>query len=171
VTETDPVADDVAIGPADGAAPAEGASTAAPVRRWNWKWIVAGVALGAVALWAVLFFTVGGDFYATVDEIQAAGSARNVRVGGRVAPNTVAQEGDVVRFALEGDGGGQMNVVYRGIYPDGLGPYKQVVVAGSTTADGSFEATEVLIRCPDKLFPEKITNTVLTGTGLEKLLY
>jgi cytochrome c-type biogenesis protein CcmE len=76
-----------------------------------------------------------------------------------------------VRFALQGGGGGQLNVVFRGSYPVGLGPYKEVVVLGSTTTDGSFEATEVLIKCPDKLFPEKLTNTVLTGTGLEKLLY
>jgi cytochrome c-type biogenesis protein CcmE len=165
VTENRPDDDTVASDPADGASPAS------PVRRWNWKWVVGGVALGAVALWAVLFFTVGGDFYATVDEVKAAGPAQNVRVGGRVAPNSIAQEGDVVKFALQGDGGGQMNVVFRGSYPDGLGPYKQVVVLGSTTADGTFEATEVLIKCPDKLFPEKITNTVLTGTGLEKLLY
>lgn len=149
----------------------DGAVAAASARRWNWKWVVGGVALGAFALWLVLFFTMGGDFYATVDEVQAAGPAQNARVGGRVAPNSVTQEGDVVRFALQGDGGGQMNVVYRGSYPDGLSPYKQVVVLGSTTTDGSFEATEVLIKCPDKLFPEKLTNTVLTGTGLEKLLY
>lgn len=88
-----------------------------------------------------------------------------------MAPNTVAQEGDVVRFALEGDRGAQMKVVYRGPYPDRLGPYQEVVVLGSTTADGSFEATQVLVRCPDKLFPEKLTDAVLTGTGLEKLLY
>jgi cytochrome c-type biogenesis protein CcmE len=165
VTENHPVDESVAIAPADGAA------RAASARRWNWKWIVGGVALGAVALWLVLFFTVGGDFYATVEEIQAGGPAQNVRVGGQVAPNSVAQEGDLVRFALQGDGGGQLKVVYQGSYPEGLGPYKQVVVLGSTTADGSFEATEVLIKCPDKLFPEKLTNTVLTGTGLEKLLY
>jgi cytochrome c-type biogenesis protein CcmE len=165
VTENRPVDESVAIGSADEVAPT------ASARRWNWKWIVGGVALGAFALWLVLFLTVGGDFYATVDEIQAAGPAQNARVGGRVAPNSVTQEGNVVRFALQGDGGGQMNVVYRGSYPDGLGPYKQVVVLGSTTTDGGFEATGVLIKCPDKLFPEKLTNTVLTGTGLEKLLY
>lgn len=140
-------------------------------RRWSWKWTVGTIALGAVALWLALFLTVGGDFYRTVDEIQAAGPAEHVRVGGRVAPNSVAQEGDVVRFALEGDNGAQMKVVYRGAYPDRLGPYQEVVVLGSTTADGSFEATQVLVRCPDKLLPEKMTNAVLTGTGLEKLLY
>lgn len=165
MTDNHSVDQRVAIGSADGTAPA------ATARRWNWKWIVGGVALAAFALWLVLFFTVGGDFYATVDEIRAAGPARSVRVGGRVAPNSVAQEGDVVRFALQGGGGGQLNVVFRGSYPVGLGPYKEVVVLGSTTTDGSFEATEVLIKCPDKLFPEKLTNTVLTGTGLEKLLY
>lgn len=165
MTENPQVDDSVAVGSGDGAAPP------ASARRWNWKWIVGGTAAGALALWLVLFLTVGGDFYATVDEMQAAGPAQNARVGGRVAPNSLAQEDEVVRFALQGDGGGLMNVVYRGSYPDGLGPYKQVVVRGSTTADGSFEATEVLIKCPDKLFPEKLTNTVLTGTGLEKLLY
>jgi len=165
VTEDHLVDDSAAVGSVDGAA------QAASARRWHWKWIVGGVALGALALWLVLFFTVGGDFYATVDEIQAAGPARSVRVGGRVAPNSVAQDGDIIRFALQGDRGGQMNVVFRGSYPDGLGPYKQVVVLGSTTTDGSFEATEVLIKCPDKLLPEKLTNTVLGGTGLEKLLY
>lgn len=165
MTENHPADDDVAVGLADGSVPP------ASAHRWSWKWIVGGVAVAAFALWLVLFLTVGGDFYATVDEIQAAGPAQNVRVGGRVAPNSVAQEGDVVKFALQGDAGGQMNVVYRGSYPDGLGPYRQVVVRGSTTTDGGFEATEVLLKCPDKLFPEKLTNTVLTGTGLEKLLY
>lgn len=140
-------------------------------RRWNWKWTVGAIVLGAVALWLVLFLSVGGDFYRTVDEMQATGPVKHVRVGGRVAPNSVSQEGDVVRFALEGRSGVQMKVVYQGPYPDRLGPYQEVVVSGSTTADGSFEATQVLVRCPDKLFPEKLTNAVLTGTGLEKLLY
>jgi len=165
MTENHPADDDVAVGLADGSVPP------ASAHRWRWKWIVGGVAVAAFALWLVLFLTVGGDFYATVDEIQAAGPAQNVRVGGWVAPNSVAQEGDVVKFALQGDAGGQMNVVYRGSYPDGLGPYRQVVVRGSTTTNGGFEATEVLLKCPDKLFPEKLTNAVLTGTGLEKLLY
>lgn len=165
MTENHSVDESVASGPADGIA------SAAPARRWKWKWIVGGVAMGAFALWLLLFLTVGGDFYATVDEIQTAGPARHVRVGGQVAPNSVAQEGGIVRFALQGNDGGQMNVVYRGSYPEGLGPYKQVVILGSTATDGSFEATEVLIKCPDKLFPERLTNTVLTGTGLEKLLY
>ncbi len=163
--ENHPVDDNVEVGLADGDAPA------ASARRWNWKWIVGGVAVGALALWLALLLTVGGDFYATVDEIQAAGPAQNVRVGGRVAPNSVAQEGDVVKFALQGDAGGQMKVLYRGSYPDGLGPYRQVVVRGSKTTDGGFEATEVLLKCPDKLFPERLTNAVVTGTGLEKLLY
>ena len=165
MTDSRPADDSAAVGSGDEAAPP------ASSHRRSWKWIVGGVAVAALALWLVLFLTVGGDFYATVDEIQAAGPAQNVRVGGRVAPSSIAQEGDAVTFALQSDGGGQMNVVYRGSYPDGLGPYKEVVVRGSTTTDGSFEATEVLIKCPDKLFPERITNTVLTGTGLEKLLY
>ncbi len=140
-------------------------------RRWNWKWIVGAIGAAALVLWAVLFLLVGGDFYRTVDEVKAGGDQQNIRVGGSVAPDSLTQDQGVVRFALEGDGGGRLMVVYRGPYPDRLGPYEKVVVSGSKTGSGEFEATQVLVRCPDKLFPEKATEKVLTGTGLEKLLY
>jgi cytochrome c-type biogenesis protein CcmE len=142
-----------------------------PKKRWNWKFIVGGVVLALALLWLVLFLTVGGDFYKTVDEAKAAGSVQNGRVGGRVVEGSLVQNGDQVAFAIESPSGARLNVVYAGPVPGRLGPYEQVVVAGSTGQGGTFEATQVLVRCPEKLFPEKVTNGVLTGTGLERLLY
>ena len=130
--------------------------------------IIAGV---AVVVWLVLFVTVGGDFYRTVEEANADGTITDARVGGQVAADSVRQEGDGARFVLEGDSGATLEVRYVGPFPDRLRAHEQAVVRGSRENGGTFEATEVLIKCPDSLFPEKVTNTVLSGTGLERLLY
>lgn len=137
----------------------------------RWKLIVGIVIIVLALLWLVLFLTVGGDFYQTVDEAQAAGQVSNSRVGGRVAEGSPVQQGDQVRFVLEGSKGGRMDVVYTGPFPERLGPFREVVVTGSTGQGGVFEATQILIKCPEKLLPERVTNRVLGGTGLERLLY
>ena len=142
-----------------------------PRPRARWKWIVGAVVIGLAALWLLLFVAVGGDFYKTVEEAKAAGQESSTRVGGRVAQGSIAQEGESVTFVLEGERGETLEVVYTGPYPERLGPYEQVVVTGSMGPGGTFEATEVLIKCPEKLFPERVTNKVLSGAGLERLIY
>lgn len=125
----------------------------------------------AVALWAVLFFAVGGDFYRTVEEAKSAGTGENMRVGGLVAAGSVLQEGQVVTFTLEGETGEPLNVRYVGVFPEQLKSYERVVATGSLGESNTLEATELLIQCPDKLLPEKITNGITKGVGLERLLY
>jgi cytochrome c-type biogenesis protein CcmE len=142
-----------------------------PRKGQAWKYIVGGAVIVLALLWLVLFVTVGGDYFRTVDEAKAAGSVQNGRVGGTVVEGSLVQNGDQVKFTIEGPQGARMNVVYNGSVPARLGPYEQVVVAGSTAAGGAFEATQVLVKCPEKLLPEKVTNKVLTGTGLERLVY
>lgn len=140
--------------------------------RFTRKQRIAGAILAAaVAFWLVLFVTVGGDFYQTVDELKAGGAQDNVRVGGLVAPGTLEEDADGVVFMLEGERGEQLEVAYRGTVPGSLGPLEQVVAAGSLTESGRFEATELLVKCPDKLFPEKATNGLLGAAGLERILY
>jgi cytochrome c-type biogenesis protein CcmE len=134
--------------------------------------IAAAIVLGAaVVLWLVLFLTVGGDFYRTVEEANAEGALDNVRVGGVVAANSVVQDAGGASFVLEGENGATMEVSYVGPFPERLRAHEEAVVLGSLGADGVFEATEVLVKCPDALFPEKVTNTVLTKAGLERILY
>jgi cytochrome c-type biogenesis protein CcmE len=130
--------------------------------------IIAGV---AVVVWLVLFVTVGGDFYRTVEEANAEGTLTDARVGGQVAADSVRQEGNEARFLLEGESGATLQVRYVGPFPDRLRAHEQAVVRGSREGGGILEATEVLIKCPDGVFPEKVTNTVLSGAGLERLLY
>lgn len=137
----------------------------------NWKPIALIVAAGAVVVWLALFITVGGDFYKTVDEVQRGGLAGTLRVGGMVAPGSIVQEGDTVRFALEGSRGNKLAVVYSGPYPDRLGPYEQVVASGSLGQRGEFRATQVLVKCPSKLLPERATGDLLETLGLRRLLY
>lgn len=142
----------------------------APVRK-RWKMIL-GVAASTVALvWLVLFLALGGDFYGTVEEVKAEGPATDVRVGGEVASGSVSQEGSIVTFAVEGESGETMDIVYEGPYPERLLPGEKVVVTGSLQEDGIMAAREVLIKCPDKLLTEKVTDKALTGAGLERLLY
>lgn len=138
--------------------------------RRNWKRVLIVAAVVIVVAWLALFLAVGGDFYVPVEEA-AASAGEPVRVGGRVAAGSVQQDGDTVAFVVQGESGAELRVVYRGPYPERLGPYEEVIVYGTAGADGTFEATEVLIKCPDALFPEKVTNSVLSGVGLERLLY
>ncbi|MHB1344526.1 MAG: cytochrome c maturation protein CcmE domain-containing protein [Thermoleophilia bacterium] len=147
------------------------AATAAPGgTKKRWKLIVGAVVIAAAAAWLLLYVTVGGDFYMTVGEVTSATEVDNVRVGGQVVPDSVVQEGTGARFSIR-DESGVLEVVYVGVFPERLRSYEYVVASGSATTGGAFEATEVLVKCPDKLFPEKATNGILGGIGLERLLY
>ncbi len=133
-------------------------------------WLIGG-AVAVVALWAVLFFAVGGDFYKTVEEAKAAGAGENLRVGGLVSPGSVLQQGEVVTFTLEGETGELLDVRYVGVYPERLKAYERVVATGSLGESSTLEANQLLIQCPDKLLPEKVANGIAKGAGLERLLY
>jgi len=148
----------------------EGATAAIPRGR-RWKLIICSVVVLLALVWMVLFLSIGRGFYQTVEEIQQGGTAQNTRVGGRVSPDGLAQEGDTVRFVLTGDSGAELPVVYRGSYPERLGPYEQVVAAGSKAGDGTFVATEVLVKCPSKFLPEQVFTKAVSGAGLERILY
>ncbi len=136
----------------------------------RWKLIVGAVVIAAAAVWLLLYVTVGGDYYMTVGELASATQVDNVRVGGQVVPDSVVQEDTGARFSIR-DESGVLEVVYAGVFPERLRSYEYVVASGSATTGGTFEATEVLVKCPDKLFPEKATNGILGGIGLERLLY
>ncbi|MHB0980886.1 MAG: cytochrome c maturation protein CcmE [Thermoleophilia bacterium] len=137
----------------------------------KWKLVVGAVVIIAAVVWLLLYVTVGGDFYMTVSELGSANAGDNVRVGGQVVPDSVVQEGARARFSIRDESGETLDVVFTGAFPERLRSYEYVVASGSTVAGGTFEATEVLVRCPDKLFPEKATNGILGGAGLERLLY
>ena len=137
----------------------------------RWKLIVCTVIVVLGLVWLGLFLSIGGDFYKTVEELTQSGTAQTTRVGGRVSPGGIKQDGDTVRFSLTGDSGAELQVVYQGPYPERLSPYQEVVAAGSKASDGTFEATEILVKCPSKFLPEKVFVEALSGAGLERVLY
>lgn len=139
--------------------------------RKTWKLVVGAVVIVVAVAWLLLYLTAGGDFYMTVGELRAAADTANVRVGGQVVPESVVQEGSGARFSIRDEAGETLDVVYAGAFPERLRAYEYVVASGSVSPGGPFEATEVLVKCPDKLFPEKVTNGILGGVGLERLLY
>jgi cytochrome c-type biogenesis protein CcmE len=155
----------------EGAPVAEAERKALRDRLSRKQWIAAGALGMAFIIWFLLFVTVGGDFYQSVEELKAGGPQQNVRVGGLVSPGTIQEDSSGIVFVLEGERGEQLEVAYVGAVPGRLGPLEQVVAAGSLTDSGRFEATELLLKCPDKLFAEKATNGLLGAAGLERILY
>ncbi len=114
--------------------------------------LVVAVALGYLGFRA---FEGASMYYLTVDELLARGVAaygEKARVMGKVVDGSVEKspETNTVRFAMAGDQGGSLPVVYSGVVPDAFKPGADVVVEGSLTAGGAFAADSLLVKCPSK---------------------
>ena len=122
----------------------------------KFKFGIAGLVL-AVAVGYLIFNSVStsAEYYLTVSELQARAPAvysQNVRVAGIVDGGTIDRDvrGGVLRFTAE-DGSGKLPVVYKGgAVPDIFGPGIQVVVQGKYSADGTFQADNLLAQCPSR---------------------
>ncbi len=99
-------------------------------------------------------------YYLTVTELKArgpspsGGTLGDVRVAGIVEDGSVQRSGSdsTVRFVMKDDGG-SVPVVYKGMIPDIFGPGIQVVVEGRYQV-GTFQATNLLAKCPSKYTAE-----------------
>jgi len=56
----------------------------------------------------------------------------------------------VLKSAVEDKSLARMNVVYKGVKPDLLKNEAQAIMTGKLEADGSFSASELLLKCPTK---------------------
>jgi len=138
-----------------------------PVVRSNKKFVIGGVA--AVLLVGYLLFVVFGasgsflghksalTYYLTVAELQEKGSAiygRPVRVSGLVVGETIQYQARdlVLRFELRdaAESNRLLPVVYHGPRPDMLRDGAEAVVEGTYTAEGVFQATNLMLKCPSK---------------------
>ena len=120
------------------------------------KFLVAAVAV--LITFAYLVSTAmgaGAVYYLTVSELHAKGAAAYntpVRVGGQAANGSLQFGGDrqTLRFILT-DSSGRMPVVYTGIVPDMFGyakdgHYQDAVVEGTLHPDGTFYATQIIVK-------------------------
>ena len=122
----------------------------------NLKFIVGGLLLiGIVILLIVQATMATGAYYLTVNEIHAAGPSlvgERVRLSGSVVDGSEdwnAQE-ITLRFAVAGEDGSQLPIVFYGPRPDNFQRAAEAIVEGELLADGSFRADTLLLKCPSR---------------------
>ncbi|MFC1873996.1 cytochrome c maturation protein CcmE [Chloroflexota bacterium] len=102
----------------------------------------------------------GMTYYHEVNEILGLGNSvydQNVRVTGIVVPGSLEQEtgGTTLRFTIiDNEGEESLPVVYQGVVPDTFKVGNEVVVEGSLSSGGTFQAHTLMPKCASKYVPE-----------------
>lgn len=96
---------------------------------------------------------------------------KTVRITGNVTPGSVEQKaGDInLKFIIH-DGSKSLTVVYRGLVPDAFTEGNSVVVEGKLDANGVFQASSLMVKCPSKYSPTTPTAELPTAIGLSSWL-
>ena len=143
-------------------------------RRHFWgiqlRLLIGLAAIGAAV--GLLVVRKAGDnavYYVTVSELVAQerrGELMGLRVVGNVVPGSVESEPMRVRFQMT-DGVQAIPVDYRGVIPDTFGDKGEVTVEGSYRADGTFEASFLMAKCPSKyeMSPDEETPETMKRAG------
>jgi cytochrome c-type biogenesis protein CcmE len=113
-----------------------------------------GGAIIVLAVGYLIVSSIGGStaYYLTVEEVKAKGpSERTVRVAGTVVGETIEWDAQelLLKFQIADDSG-SLTVTYNGPRPDMLRDGADAVVEGRYTAEGLFEANNLLLKCPSK---------------------
>jgi cytochrome c-type biogenesis protein CcmE len=163
---------------------------AAPARPANrTKFIVGGVLIVAAIAYLVFSFTnANAQFFLTLDELKAKGSAvanQDVRISGAVLGDSIQYDSKTLNLTfqvanipgdnkeIEAQGGlaavlhtavtdtsrTRLTVVYNGPKPDLLKNEAQAIMTGKMGADGKFYASELLLKCPTK-YEDAVPNQV-----------
>lgn len=149
------------------------------VRKKFNKFIIGGTLIfAAVAILAFASLRGNAQYYMTVDELRASPEkwTQNLRISGVVLGDTIKldPQSDQISFqvvnipgdmnTIEAMGGiaaalhlaatdasaMPMTVIYHGIKPDLLKDEAQAIMTGKMQADGTFQADELLLKCPSK---------------------
>ena len=134
------------------------------------------IALGYLVISSTLS---GSQYFMTVEELQAQKAelvGKNVRMSGAVLGETIQYDPQTLQLSfqvaqspgdhreIEAMGGMQkvladavanpnaakMTIYYKGARPDLLKDEAQAIITGSLDANGDFQATELLLKCPSK---------------------
>lgn len=143
------------------------------------KFLIGGVVLLAAVVYLIAS-NIGSqqEYFITVDELQARQSeltGRNIRISGAVIGDTIEYDGHTLTFDIVHipdsaaeitDEGGLAEVLHTAVSdpnasrvtvvlidqpkPDLLQHEAQAIVTGTLLADGTFEADELLLKCPTR---------------------
>ena len=127
-----------------------------PSSRINLKLIIGGFLVLAVVIALIVQATIStGAYYMTVDEINQAGAqlvGQRVRVSGTVVDGSEDWNPQEItlRFAISGEKGDQLPIVFFGPRPDNFQRAASAIVEGELKPDGSFQAETLLLKCPSR---------------------
>jgi cytochrome c-type biogenesis protein CcmE len=129
----------------------------------NLKFVVAGGVIALAVAYLVMMGLQGNtQYFMTVSELQARGSAAEnqvLRVSGTLIPGSLQRESDglSVQFLIaDPAAAAPLTVTYRGgQVPDTMADTTasdvEIVAEGKLNAAGTFTATDVLAKCPSRL--------------------
>jgi cytochrome c-type biogenesis protein CcmE len=127
------------------------------------KFIVGGLIVVLVIGYLIVTSIQGSTApYLTVTELRSEGASvyeRNVRVTGVIQGESIDWNAQdlILKFEIA-DEGGSLPVVYKGLRPDMFQDGAQAVVEGRYAEGGTFEAHNLVLKCPSK-YEEAATAT------------
>lgn len=120
--------------------------------------IVVGLFLGVVG--ALIYTSIGSaaTFYMTVDELEAnvdEAVGKPIKVSGKIVGDSIEFDPDKIMLTFDLRGEDEENsfrvpIQYEGVKPDSLNDGWEAIVEGELTPDGTFIASELLVKCPSK---------------------
>ncbi len=122
------------------------------------KFIMGGfVVLAAMGLLVMSGLQSASVYYLTVSEARTqlrAGSNQIVRVNGVADLNSVKWDAKNLNLSFDiVEGGNRLPVVFHGVIPDTFYQSESVVVEGTLSPNGFFEARTLLVKCPSRYEP------------------
>jgi cytochrome c-type biogenesis protein CcmE len=119
--------------------------------------ITLGVSVVITVLGALIFVGMSSatSFYMTVDEVvekKEEAMDKPLKVSGNIVGETVHWDPDkiLLTFELEGESGARIPMRYQGVKPDTFNDGWEAIVEGRLHSDGTFEGTDLLVKCPSK---------------------
>lgn len=117
------------------------------------KYIVGTIIIVTFIVWAGVSFNKTLTPYVSIAE--AKSTSETVQMKGKRADNgTFDTEKNLFRFKLVDEKGEQITVVYDGVKPGNFEQATEVICVG-TYKDGTFQAKEILVKCPSKYMEEQ----------------
>ena len=160
-----------------------------PASQGRMKFIIGGLLIVAAIGYLIFSATsANAQYFLTVEELQARGQAmagKDVRISGAVIGNTIQYDPQSLTLAftvaqvpgdnkvIDAQGGlaavlhaavidpnrQRLQIIYHGPRPDLLKDEAQAIMTGRLGADGVFQASELLLKCPTK-YQDAVPNQV-----------
>ena len=128
------------------------------------KFIIGGIIICiAIASLSFMAFRGAATYYYTVSQVFQQEKTlvnQNIRVAGQVASGSIIKENaesNSISFVLLDTIAPEifLSVSYKGAVPDAFKEGNDAVVEGRLSASGSFEAQQIIVKCPSKYEPQR----------------